>query len=107
MISQLTFNHRKSSFALEMKIFYVFINSVFGKQCCFDDWSHWQQSSLTCGQAPSICKHRIRNIVEGWGAVGAFFTGGLREEDCNEQNSCPWDETQYSSCENIDCRKFD
>ena len=42
----------------EMKCFYVFLNSVAAKQCCWYGWSKWGQSS-TCGQ---VCKLRQRNL---------------------------------------------
>ena len=98
MISQLTFNHRKSSFALEMKIFYVFINSVYGDYCCFNSWTEWQQSSLTCGR---VCQHRKRDLLMGAG-------GYLAAEECNyDYSPCPWTAWQEASCVSNDCRKFD
>lgn len=85
-----------------MKIFYVFLNSVFGKWCCYDYWSDWHPSSLSCGR---ICKHRTRDIVEGFlGGAGALVSGGL---ECKDLNSCERDAKQLSSCETIDCRKYD
>ena len=88
-----------------MKIFYVFSNSVFGGLCCFHEWSQWQNSPLSCGEAPKVCKHRTRVLIENvLSGIGAAFSG--EDYDCYEKrNSCPSSQQDFESCDDIDCRK--
>ena len=77
-----------------MKIFIFSITLVVSELCCFDQWTEWQQSSLTCGQ---VCRNRKRDILHFWDK--------LFERECNhDHNSCPNYESQ-SSCVLIGCRK--
>ena len=109
MILQLALSHFNSLFVKEMKTFFVLINSAVGVGCCFDKWSNWHQSSLTCGK---LCEYRTRNILDSdvsfWDAAGGWFSDFVGAEDnCNEDhNVCPNKETQSGSCVYIDCREF-
>lgn len=77
-----------------MRIFHIFFNSVIGELCCFEGWTGWKPSSLTCGR---VCSHRERDILEGWDAFAA--------ETCNwDHSTCPWSEVE-EACQTIDCRK--
>ena len=81
-----------------MKLLCVFINSVFGDYCCFDYWTEWQQSSLTCGR---VCKERQRDVMTG---VSGYF----ESHECNyDYTPCPWSDWQEASCVSNNCRKFD
>ena len=94
-----------------MKIVYVLIQTVIAeiKQCCFDDWTEWQQSSLTCGQ---ICYHRTRNNIDSdddfWGAAGSWLGNTFAgTNSCNKiYSSCPTYESQDDSCVDKACREF-
>ena len=80
-----------------MVIFCVFFNLVIGELCCFEAWTDWQQSSVTCGQ---VCLHRQRDAIFGLSALAA--------SECNDDHvMCPWVEWEHSSCQTIDCREWD
>ena len=111
MMSQLTDYHVKSLFVIEMKIYYFFLNSVAdGEECCFDSWTNWQQSSLSCGD---VCEHRKRKILDSdeslWDAGVSWLSDKLGAADnCNEDHSvCPDYESQSKSCDYIECRELE
>ena len=80
----------------------VFLKSNEAEQCCFEVWTSWQQSSLTCGQ---VCEQRTRNLLESsnfFAAATAIFSNA-----CNDDHStCPDFESNIRSCAHIECRKF-
>ena len=94
----------------QIRLFYVLVTSSEAKvNCCFDEWSNWYQSSLTCGQ---ICSYRTRVIIDiktnFWDAAGSWFSDleGVTD-NCNENHDvCPNDESQIDLCDSIDCREF-
>ena len=93
----------------QIRLFYVLVTSSEAKiECCFDEWSNWYQSSLTCGQ---ICSYRTRVFIDPQinflGAAGSWFSGLVGVADnCNTYDICPNDESQIDSCDSIDCREF-
>ena len=68
---------------------------VIGELCCFQKWTGWAQSTLSCGR---VCNQRTRKLIKG---VGGIF-GACH----NDFTSCPWFELQEASCRNINCREF-
>ena len=79
--------------------FYIlFLNLTISDYCCFDPWTEWQHSSLTCGR---VCEHRTRNLRTGvWAYTGA--------DECNyDYSTCPWTAWKERSCVSNNCRKFD
>ena len=80
----------------------MFLKSNEAEQCCFEVWTSWQQSSLTCGQ---VCEQRTRNLLESsnfFAAATAIFSNA-----CNDDHStCPDFESNIRSCAHIECRKF-
>ena len=77
------------------KIIFFLLRLISSDLCCFDNWSPWQESSLTCGQ---VCKQRKRDIVEGLVA--------LQADTCHYvPSTCPWSELE-DDCVNIDCREL-
>ena len=87
-----------------MIIFYAFFNLVIGDLCCFDPWTEWQQSSLTCGK---VCRLRKRNLFHGiilphyvgYWCYGKYPNGNYV--------TCPLVEEYIGSCETIVCREYD
>ena len=85
---------------LKTGIFVVLLKSNEAEYCCFEDWSSWQQSSLTCGQ---VCESRMRNLIEGFFNLASAWAN----DECNDDYSnCPSYESELNLCVDIDCRKF-
>ena len=83
-----------------MIIFYAFFNSVIGfNLCCFEAWTEWQQSSLTCGE---VCRFRKKDIF-----VLSWYNPYPSTDCSNYDDICPWFETEKDSCRIIDCREYD
>ena len=94
----------------KMKIYYIFSSSVIGELCCFEQWTQWEYSSLTCGE---FCKQsRQRNILvtedNFLGSAFSWVSDAFGASDnCNEKHStCPDYESECVSHVNIDCREF-
>ena len=86
---------------LKTGIFVVLLKSNEAEECCFEDWSSWQQSSLTCGQ---VCEYRTRKLIESFWAVASVWVAGI---NCNkDHSSCPSHEFKSRLCYDIECRKF-
>ena len=86
----------------------VLLKSSEAVQCCFHDWSSWRESWLTCGQ---VCKYRTRDLVENvvgglWNFAGDILGVNDNCKNFDSNNCCPYNDLEFGSCENIDCRKF-
>lgn len=113
MISQLTLFLLKLN-VKEMKIYYFFSSSVICETCCFDDWTDWQPSSLTCGE---FCKQeRTRAIQDSSNSISDAFGAALSfgedffgvKDNCNNIHQyCPYYESECYPVEKIkiDCRE--
>ena len=80
----------------EMKFFYVFLNLVTAKDCCWYGWSGWEQSSLTCGE---VCRYRKRGICRA-----ADFCVDYNECDTH-RSECKWHDDERH-CRSIPCREL-
>ena len=78
-----------------MQFSYLFLNSVAAKICCYYEWAHWEENSITCGK---ICRGQKGRLCQGAGCI--IYS-------CHEKyTECKWYEKRELSCDVITCREL-